>query len=134
MQEGLINVFESLGQFDPAKGAFPHWSSRVMVHAALRYLKRNQWQQSFEDLDRIAGSAEQAEDALSDISAKELTQLIQQLPTGYRVVFNMYEVEGYSHREIAEALNISVGTSKSQLAKAKRSLRLSLETYFEPKN
>ena len=60
---------------------------------------------------------------VENLSAKEIIKVIQQLPSGYRLVFNMYEIEGYSHREIAEVLNISVGTSKSQLSKAKKMLR-----------
>ncbi|MEM9984282.1 MAG: sigma-70 family RNA polymerase sigma factor [Bacteroidota bacterium] len=130
MQEGLIRLFRDLKQFDPQRGSFPAWSNRVMVNAALRYLKQHQWEQVFEDLPSAA-SAESVDGYVEgEISAKELTRIIQQLPTGYRVVFNLYEIEGYSHREIAETLGISVGTSKSQLAKSKRVLRQRLELLF----
>ncbi|MCH2085407.1 MAG: RNA polymerase sigma factor [Saprospiraceae bacterium] len=127
LQDGLIRVFKDLYQFDPKRGQFSTWSNRLMVNAALNYLKKYQWQYSFEDLDAVMNEPDFSETALQRISAKEIVQVIQQLPTGYRVVFNMYEMEGYSHREIAEALNISVGTSKSQLSKAKKMLRQKIE-------
>lgn len=130
MQEGLILIFRDLHQYDPERGAFLSWSSRVLVHAALRYLKKHQWQLSFDDLELATREPALNESAIEKLSAKELTQLIQQLPTGYRVVFNMYVMEGYNHREISETLNISEGTSKSQLHKAKKLLRQQIESLF----
>ena len=129
-QEGVVRVFQMLEKFDAARGNFQGWSNKVMVNAALQYLKKHHWQQSFEDLSIAEGEIDWSVDALGKISAKELIEVIQQLPSGYRVVFNMYEIEGYSHREIAEALNISVGTSKSQLSKAKKLLRHQLNILF----
>lgn len=131
MQEGLVGVFQDLKQYDPERGEFKSWSNRVMVHAALRYLKKHQWQQSFEDLELAESEPDFSETILEKISAKELTHIIQQLPSGYRIVFNMYVIEGYSHKEISEALNVSIGTSKSQLSKAKKLLRRKLEILFE---
>ena len=64
------------------------------------------------------------------MAAKELVQIIQQLPLGYRIVFNMYVIEGFSHKEIAGELEITIGTSKSQLSKAKKALRNILEDFF----
>lgn len=130
LQEGLIMVFRDLGQFDAERGAFSTWSNRVMVNAALRFLKKHQWQQSFEDLETADTESDISQSILGKITAKELTQVIQQLPSGYRIIFNMFEIEGYSHQEIADALNISVGTSKSQLSKAKKALRQKLEILF----
>ncbi len=131
LQEGLIQIFRDLAQFDQERGAFKSWSNKAMVNAALRYLKKHQWQQSFEDLSIAEIKTDFSESILGKISAKELIQVIQQLPSGYRIIFNMYEIEGYSHKEIAETLNISVGTSKSQLSKAKKALRQKLEILFE---
>lgn len=130
LQEGLIYVFRDLKQFKATKGTFRNWSSRVLVNAALRFLKKNQWQQSFTDLEYVEKTTTIPEDILTQITAKELTQVIQRLPLGYRVVFNMYAIEGYTHREIAEILNISVGTSKSQLFKARKTLQKQLEVLF----
>jgi RNA polymerase sigma-70 factor (ECF subfamily) len=129
-QEGLIHVFKDLVQFRVERGAFSSWSNRVMVNAALRYLKKNQWQHSFEELDLVERETDLSEGIVEKITAKELTQLIQELPPGYRIVFNMYAIEGYSHKEIAEMLNISPGTSKSQLFKAKKTLQEKIEILF----
>ena len=74
---------------------------------------------------------QQHEDAYSKIGAKELTAMVQQLPDGYRTVFNLYVMEGYKHREIAEMLSISENTSKTQLLKAKNMLRNQLEKVLE---
>jgi RNA polymerase sigma factor (sigma-70 family) len=127
MQEGLVLIFRDLHQFDPEKGAFRSWSNRVLVNAALRFLKKHQWQLSFEDLESARNEPDFSETSLDKLSAKEITEVIQQLPSGYRMVFNMYVIEGYSHKEIAALLNISVGTSKSQLSKAKKMLRQKIE-------
>ncbi|MFT4666418.1 MAG: RNA polymerase sigma factor (sigma-70 family) [Polaribacter sp.] len=127
MQEGLIMIFRDLRQFDPSRGEFRSWSNRIMVNVALRYLKKFQWQLSFEDLDSVQSEQDYSETSIEKLSAKELTQVIQQLPTGYRIVFNMYAIEGYSHKEIAALLNIAEGTSKSQLSKAKKMLRQKIE-------
>lgn len=130
LQEGLLFIFRDLKQFDANRGQFKSWSCRVLVNAALRYLKKNQWQQSFSDLETVTTEASISNDILEQLSAKELTLIIQKLPSGYRVVFNMYAIEGYSHKEIAQELNISVSTSKSQLFKARRALKKDLEVLF----
>ncbi|MFT6150404.1 MAG: RNA polymerase sigma-70 factor (ECF subfamily) [Saprospiraceae bacterium] len=126
-QEGAVQVFQKLEKFDVNRGNFKSWSSRVIINQALKYLKKHQWQQSFEDLETIENEVDFSIHIIEKISAKELIEVIQQLPTGYRMIFNMHEIEGFSHREIAEALHISVGTSKSQLSKAKRMLREKLK-------
>lgn len=129
-QEGLISIFKDLHQFDFKRGEFIHWSNRVLVNAALRFLKKNQWQNTFTDLKVAKNEQEISESILDKIAAKELVQIIQQLPLGYRIVFNMYVIEGFSHKEIAAQLEISIGTSKSQLSKAKKALRNILEDFF----
>lgn len=129
-QEGLIGIFKDLHQFDSARGEFIPWSNRVLVNAALRFLKKNQWQNTFADIEVADQEKEVTENILDQIAAKELIEMIQQLPLGYRIVFNMYVLEGFSHKEIAEQLEISIGTSKSQLSKAKKALRSLLEGYF----
>ncbi|MGB0839931.1 MAG: RNA polymerase sigma factor [Chitinophagales bacterium] len=130
LQEGLIAVFRGLKSFNAEKGQFKSWSSKVVVNAALQYLKKHQWQQSLGDLNEAHTSVDFSASILDRLAAKELIALIQQLPLGYRIVFNMYVLEGYSHKEIAQQLNISVGTSKSQLSKAKRTLRERIEVLF----
>ncbi|MGB1121266.1 MAG: RNA polymerase sigma factor, partial [Saprospiraceae bacterium] len=83
----------------------------------------------FSDVEQhnFAEKIQSNDDVLSTIGAKEIMKIVQQLPDGYRIVFNLYVVEGYSHKEIAAQLNISVNTSKSQLSRAKKMLRCVLE-------
>lgn len=130
-QEGVVKIFQVLDKFDENKGNFKGWSNRVLVNESLKYLKRHQWQESFEDLSEANQIQSELGDITARISAKELTELIQQLPFGYRMVFNLYEIEGFSHREIAEQLSISIGTSKSQLFKAKKMLQRKVSVLFE---
>lgn len=126
-QEGVVNIFKNLKQFDLKRGKFQSWSNKIMVNAALRYLKQQHWQQSFEDLEMASNSVDSSETPLDKIALKELIAIVQKLPLTYRLVFNMYVMEGYSHKEIAEQLNIPVATSKSRLSKAKKALRQQLE-------
>lgn len=129
-QEGVTRIFQNLEKFNTEKGSFQSWTNKIIINAALKYLKKYQWQQSFTDLELTEEKEAWSSDILGDITAKELINVIQQLPSGYRVVFNMREIEGYSHKEIAEALNISVGTSKSQLSKAKKVLQQKIKVLF----
>jgi RNA polymerase sigma factor (sigma-70 family) len=131
LQEGLINVFKELKQYDSKKATFSAWSNKVMVNAALQYLRK--WKnlnlnQSIEDYE---DSFAQTEDVIEKLSTKELNSFVQKLPDGYRVVFNLYVMEGYKHREIAELLSISESTSKTQLLKAKKMLSTRLEKVLE---
>ena len=127
LQEGLISVFKDLRQFDPDKAAFSSWSNKVMVNAALQHLRK--WKKL--DFNRNVADYEEklthSGDVFDKLSAKELTAFVQDLPDGYRVVFNLYVIEGYKHKEIAEMLSISESTSKTQLLKAKKMLRSRLE-------
>lgn len=127
MQEGMIRIYRDLHQYNGQRAAFTTWSSRVIVNAALRYLQQNRWQSTFSDIEETQHIHAAEETIYAHIATKELTQMVQTLPIGYRIVFNMYCIEGYSHKEIATELGISDGTSKSQLSKAKKALRTLLE-------
>lgn len=126
-QEGVIAIFKNLKQFDAKRGKFQSWSNRIVVNAALAYLKKQHWQQSFEDLEMANTATDTTETVLDKIAMKELIAIVQKLPLSYRLVFNMYVMEGYSHKEIATQLDIPVATSKSRLSKAKKALRQQLE-------
>ena len=127
LQNGLVKIFSRLSQFDQLKGDFKSWSSKIIVNENLMFLRAmkhtEEWNDDLNEVKMIWPETE-SEGALS---AERLTKLIQQLPEGYRSVFNLYVVEGYSHKEISEILNISIGASKSQLSKARRMLRLQIE-------
>lgn len=132
-QDGVTKIFEKINTFQATKGSFNAWSNKVLIHEVLRSLKKHQWQNSFSSVEGYENEAYEHDFAIERISAKELTEVIQALPLGYRIVFNMYEIEGYSHKEIAEALNISTGTSKSQLSRAKKVLQNEIVKLFEIK-
>lgn len=129
-QDGVAKVFHEIKKFDEKRGRFNGWSNRVLIHEIIKYLKNNQWQVSIEDLDSNDINFDWNGEIVEEITAKEIIEMIQKLPFGYRIVFNMYEIEGFSHREIARELNISIGTSKSQLSRAKKLLRSKIELLF----
>jgi len=118
LQEGFIKVFKNLRQFN-GSGELGAWIRRIMVNSAINYLKKESRYQndlSFSDKTLHPVSDENPELILN---AKELADLIRQLPTGYQTVFNLYAVEGYCHGEIGNILGIHEGTSKSQYARAR---------------
>jgi RNA polymerase sigma factor (sigma-70 family) len=128
LQDGFIKVFRDLHQFDAEKGKFEHWIKKVMVNTCLEAIRKKRI--DFQSLDSSFNIPSQEETSLSKLSLQELTKLIQSLPLGYRTVFNMYVIEGYAHAEIAEQLEITESTSKTQLMKAKSLLRQKLESSF----
>jgi len=119
LQIGFIYVFCNLHQFR-FDGTLDGWVKKTIIHTALNFCKKNaKFRQdiSINDMDDVATFSE---DALSIISVKELLAILQDLAVGYRVVFNLAEIEGFGHKEIAAMLGIAEGTSKSQLCRAKR--------------
>jgi len=131
LQEGLISIFKDLKQFDPVKAAFSAWSNKVMMNAALQHLRKWKKLNFNQNVDDYENELFSSEDVFDHLGAKELTRFVQELPDGYRVVFNLYVIEGYKHKEIADILSISENTSKTQLLKAKKMLRKRLETVLE---
>ena len=127
LQNGLIRIFTSLDKFDEELGNFIVWSNKIMVNEALRFLQKEKRMRIMTSIEEEHLELEADIDIYGQLSVKELVALIQQLPDGYRTVFNMYTIEGYSHKEIAQELQVSVNTSKSQLSKAKKMLRKWLE-------
>ena len=122
LQEGLISVFKDLKQYDSKRATFSAWSNKVMVNAALQYLRKWKNLNLNQHIDGYEEQFAENEDIVDTLSAKELNSFVQKLPDGYRVVFNLYVMEGYKHREIADLLSISENTSKTQLFKAKKML------------
>lgn len=125
-QNGLVEIFSDLYQFNAERGSFSTWSNRVMAHAAIKHLKKRFENFNVQCLDQEIDFSDST-DYDEQINNETITLAIQKLPAGYRAVFNMYVLEGYTHQEIADYLNISVNTSKSQLYKAKKQLRQWLE-------
>ena len=125
LQESFIKVFTNIGQFR-FQGSLEGWIRRIVVHTALRTLqkKKIRFTEIDEDLD-LAQSVNA--DGLAGLSVEELLKLIGSLPDGYRLVFNLYVLEGYDHNEIAGMLEISPTTSRSQLSKARKLLQTQVE-------
>ena len=118
LQEGFIKVFSRLHQFK-GEGELGGWIRKIMITTALNFLKTNQkyrYDLSFDEMPLHLVSTENPE---VNLHAKELAELIRQLPTGFQTIFNLYAVEGYKHAEIASMLGISEGTSRSQYARAR---------------
>lgn len=127
LQNALINIYSKLNTFNKDLGSFKSWSSRIVINESIMF-QRKYWntpEVSGLNLELLNYSEDSR--AVSNLSLEELTQLIQELPTGYRIVFNLYEIDGFSHQEIATKTGISVGTSKSQLYKAKALLKKKLK-------
>ncbi len=118
LHEGFLRVFTYIKKFKGI-GSFEGWIRKIMVNCALlRYRNKSHLHAVIQlDGDRSGATAEP--DIISKLGAKELLLLVQSLPAGYRLVFNLYVFEGYKHREIAEALGITEGTSKSNLSDAR---------------
>ena len=127
MVSGFMKVFDKISSFR-GEGSFEGWIKRLMVNECLMYLRKNSKNIYNKDIEEVYGEIEPVK-ADTSLEAKELLEMVHQLPSGYRTVFNMYAIEGYNHQEIAKALNISEGTSKSQLSKARKYLQSLIKKY-----
>lgn len=132
LQEGFIKVFQKIGTFEQ-RGSFEGWLKRIMVNTAINYYKANK---KFHLQEAVEASTNLQADFTDEdemfevdfpVKPELLMQLVNSLPDGYRMVFNMYVFEGLTHKEIAEYLDIAVSTSKSQLSKARKYLRNKIE-------
>ncbi len=125
MVEGLFKVLTRIEKY-AATGSFEGWVRRIVVNECLMHLRKNHtFEVSLDDLT-AAETPQHDDDVIGSMTATEILSHVEQLPFGYRTVFNLYVLEGYKHQEIAEMLGISVSTSKSQLMMAKRSLAYTL--------
>ena len=124
LHDAFIKIFTKIDQYT-GKGSFEGWMRRIVVNTAIQSLReRNKTRLIIEDHEFNENiKIEDMEESMPVLPAKELLALIQDLPDGYRIIFNMYVIENMSHKEIAESLEISLGTSKSQLFRAKQYLK-----------
>jgi len=130
LQDGFIKVFKNIHTFR-FQGSFEGWVRRIMVHTSIEHIRRKKQTTMFDDVEDIVHHPESETDVTGKMGEKELLKMIHYLPDGYRTVFNMYVIEGYSHKEIGTMLQISEGTSKSQLSKAKNHLKNLLHKYLD---
>ncbi|MDN5203820.1 sigma-70 family RNA polymerase sigma factor [Fulvivirgaceae bacterium BMA10] len=123
---GFVKVFQNLCRMEyMGEKSLEAWIKRIVINEALMHLRKNNNFNLVEDT--YANTVGEASTIHSELAAEEIYALILQLPIGYRTVFNLYVIEGYSHKEIAEKLNVSENTSKSQLSKGRALLRKILE-------
>ena len=118
MQEGFVQVFKSLQTFKYA-GSFEGWIRKIMVFSAIKHYRIKPKMFIVADIEKSLADDAAMEDVFSKLHKKELLKMVQALPPAYRLIFNLYVFEGMKHREIAEQLGISEGTSKSNLFDAK---------------
>ncbi|MBK0401543.1 sigma-70 family RNA polymerase sigma factor [Adhaeribacter sp. BT258] len=128
--EAFVKVFKNIHTYQ--SGSFEGWMKRIFVNTAINNYRQNKKHYNHDEFGVEHDFSSETDSVISGISTQELLDIVNQLPEGYRLVFNMFAVEGYTHKEIGELLGIAEGTSKSQLAKAKQLLKKLLSTYSLP--
>ena len=126
LQDGFVTLFTHLDSYK-GEGSFEGWARKIFVTTALMELRRKDALKMSEDLETVRGMKTDVTTQLQNIGYKDLMKVITQLPPGFRTVFNMYTIEGYSHKEIGEILGISETTSRTQLSRAKTWLQNKLK-------
>lgn len=122
LQDAFIKIFNHLNEYQN-KGSLEGWVRRIMVNTALDSYRKNKKRQSDLDVDQVGFLLEHKSYIVEGIQADDLLKIVQALPEGYRVVFNLFAIEGFSHKEIADRLGVTESTSKSQYSRAKKLLR-----------
>jgi len=132
LQEGFIKVFKKLDSYR-GDGSFEGWVRRIFVNTAIEHFRRKRYLQPVTEKEEntIEGNYLSV---LDELAERDILDLVQQLSPGYRTVFNMYVVEGYTHKEIGDIMGISEGTSKSQLSRAKIILQDLVKKFLEEKS
>ena len=126
LQEGMVKIFTKLPEYK-GKGSFEGWMRRIIVNTCLDQIRKNQKLKLDVSIDKEEYKLSMNANILENMSANELIEEIKKMPPGYRVVFNMFAVEGYSHQEIAEKLGVKESTSKSQYLRARAYLKERIE-------
>jgi RNA polymerase sigma factor (sigma-70 family) len=126
LNDAFMKVFENIRKYD-SKKPFKPWFRQIVVNTAINHFHKNKNYRQWETLEHTASEPAVRETILSGIHYDEIVEMVQQLTPAYRTVFNLFVIDGFTHKEIAEMLDISEGTSKSNLYKAKRNLRTLLE-------
>ena len=124
LHEGFIKVFKNLNKYEPGTSLYS-WIRRIMVNTAIDYY-RKMVRRRTDDIETAYGVSSKDADALSQLSEQEILEAVQELSPAYRAVFNLYVLEGYSHKEIADLLEITESTSRSNLVKARIKLQAKL--------
>ncbi|MCB2220804.1 MAG: sigma-70 family RNA polymerase sigma factor [Bacteroidetes bacterium] len=132
LHEAFVKIFTKINNFRN-EGSLEGWIRRTIINTAINFYRRNSRYAQMVEIDGIEISSEKHNHIFDAITKEELLQLIQELPNGYRTVFNLNVIEGYTHKEIGEMLNISDNTSKSQLTRARLVLQKKVENLMREK-
>ena len=122
LQNAFVKIFTQISSYDKEKGALKPWMSRIVVNEALQLIRKKK-NVRFSQLEVVHNQHKREPDIFSQLNTEEITRIIDQLPPGYKIVFNMYAIEGFSHKEISEHLQIAESASRSQLSRAKKMLQ-----------
>lgn len=125
LQESFVKIYQHLKNFKH-EGSFEGWIRRIVVNTALNHYKKNNKYYAFEKIEAVHEDQVQADEEIAGLEPLQLLGFIQELPPGYKMVFNLYVLDDLSHKEIAELLDISEGTSRSQYSKAKNMLKIKM--------
>lgn len=123
LQDSFVKIFTHLDSYS-GNGSFEGWMRKIVVNCALEYLRKSDVLREATDLDNSAELIEPDASTVSVLSAAEIMKLVQELPTGFRTVFNLFAIEGYSHKEIGGMLQITESTSRSQYTRARQLLQV----------
>ena len=118
LHDGFVTLFSKLGSYK-GEGSFEGWARRIFINTALMYLRKKDALKMSDDLENARHLSSDIADQMSNMGYQELMKLVTSLPAGFRTVFNLYVIEGYSHKEIAELLGITETTSRTQLSRAR---------------
>jgi RNA polymerase sigma factor (sigma-70 family) len=132
VNDGFLKIFRSVSSFNPRNNNYEAslmaWMKSVMVHTSIDHYRKRKYDYLVNDIEDVHYEmSDNAESAIDMMTCKEIMAILQKLSPVYRTVFNLYVIEGYKHEEIAEQLNISVGTSKSNLSKARANIQKMLK-------
>jgi len=127
LQEGFIKVFSKINDYK-GEGSFEGWMKKIFIHTAINYYhKVKNLSEYFSNDEEGLVSFDETTDVIGKMAEKELLKLISEMPDGYRMIFNLYVIEGYDHNEISGMLGITPGTSRSQLVKARKYLQAKIK-------
>lgn len=126
LQDGFVKVFSKIHSFN-MEGSLEGWIRRIMVNTALDQYRKNKKRMRDVKLDDVSYFLEKDDFIIESLAAQDLMKIINAMPKGYKIVFNMFAIEGYSHKEIADKLGVSENTSKSQYSRARQFVRKILE-------
>ncbi len=131
VNDSFMKVLGNIGEFD-GSGSFRSWYGRILVNTAIDNYRRNIKHNSHLQISEVDASGELEPSVNAELSANEILSLFSNLPDNYRITFNLFEIEGYSHEEIGQMLDISTSTSRSNLSRAKKMLRELYRRNFNP--